>query len=519
MDDKQFEEASKLFKGFVFEEEVAELKTFPIFHDIYIKKLLSTKENLCFSSGFSVMLAHLSRPLNFYKINIHLTQESNKPYVPMNIYIMNILSSGGGKGLSNNVMEDLLSFEKSKNDFINEVFMSENPSKEDKIILEKLKSLSKCEILNDATTAGLRNLHKGFKDSINNLNILNDFGSAFYNLEEFADYLETSGSFQKDFLSSLKEIYDLGNLGGKVLADNVKEPIKKFYVSFVASTTDKTLQENGKVSSLFNQYLISGNARRSLMAVPGIIEFEKINNKAKKNDGLNLRELFEATRYNSEDSCDLLRQKISQKVTRFKEMLQNDKNSIELTSEAYFYYSVYKKYCSRRAENISGSILKVEMENRHWKALKISGLLMLYVEDYCHEINEKYYLEAIKIVEYYSFHLKRFLRNRVMGVADKIAEILIDSIKNGITRKDLMGNNEVNSYRPSNMTSSKFIESQMSEVEELLEHYGYRLEIIKGGYRSKITVYAALPNEGNYQVDTKEPYRIWNNVPKGYKHP
>ena len=109
-----------------------------------------------------------------------------------------------------------------------------------------------------------------------------------------------------------------------------------------------------------------------------------------------------------------------------------------------------------------------------------------------------------------------------MTVNDKIIELLMnnngkDGKVYGITNEELRTNNEVNSYREnSNITSGDFVKKAMKEVEETLDIAGYTLMKEKRGYNNKVTVFAAIPNDWlNPKMSDKEPYVVWDNVPKG----
>lgn len=510
MNKQQIEEARQLLDGYLIQEEVSNLQTYQLFHDIYEKNLLPIKNNICFSSALIVILCHLSRPLNWFKFNIYLHQEANKPHIPMNVYGMNILKSGGGKGLTTNTMNALLSFKNIQNEYIDQIDVEDADESKG-----KLKVIAGAEIQDSATTAGLRSINKILNDCFKDLDIQNTFGSVFFNLEEFADTLENATNFDKDFLSTLKNLYDLGNTGAKAVSEQIKEAIEEFGVSFLASTTEKTLQENPRVSRAFNNYLISGNARRSLFSMPCEKEVEELENKTQQNQFTSLREWHEQTRYKEDGKIDELKKRIYATLKKFVEMKNRRETNIFVDSETYFYYRVYKAYCNQLKDDINNEILKVEMESRAWKALKISGILTLYCSVSDSVISPEYFLNAIKIVEFYGHHLKRYLNNRVSGCADKIVELLLDT-DCALSQAELSHNNEILSYNSKNETPVKFLKQQMEDVEQILNSRGYDLICQKTGYRNKVIVYAAIKSElgSNFCIDNKPPYRIFNNIPK-----
>lgn len=512
MNDNQIKEIRQLLKDYLIDEEQSELCTYQLLHDIYEKNILPIKDNICFSSALIVILCHLSRPLNWFKFNIHLYQEANKPHIPINVYGMNILKSGGGKGLTTNTMNTLLSFKSIKNEYIDRIQYDD----ENKESIDQLRLVAGAEVQDSATTAGLRGINKILKRCFVDLHIENKFGSVFFNLEEFADTLENATSFDKDFLSTLKNLYDLGNTGAKAISEQIKESIEQFGVSFLASTTEKTLQENPRVSKAFNNYLISGNARRSLLSMPCKEEQQKLEQMRKQNDNLSLLEWHEKTKYKDDGQVDQIKKIIYAIIKRLVRLKDNNCTEIIVNNDTYFYYRIYKAYCTTIKDDINNEILKVEMESRAWKALKISGILLLYCSnEETLAITPEIFLNAIKIVEYYGHHLKRYLNNRVVGCADKLVELLIES-DHALTQTELAHNNEVLSYNTKNETPVKFLKSQLEDVEQILNDKGYEFVCQKTGYRQKVVVYAAV-KEGqysNFAIGDKPPYKIFDNIPQ-----
>ena len=510
MDQNQLREARELLKDHLVENEESSLQTYQLLHNIYEKNLLPIKGNICFSSALIVILCHLSRPLNWFKFNIYLYQEANKPHIPLNVYGMNILKSGGGKGLTTNTLNSLLSFKNIQNEYIDTLQIDSEHAEEQAI----LHTLAGAEMQDCATTAGLRSINKLLNNCFKELNITNTFGSVFFNLEEFADTLENATNFDKDFLSTLKNLYDLGNTGAKAISEQIKEAIEGFGVSFLASTTEKTLQENPKVSKAFNNYLISGNARRSLFSMPCESEVKLLEQKNENKQSMSLRQWHEQTRYKEDGQIDELKKNLYLTMKKLIKLKQARTTNLLVDDDAYFYYRVYKAYCNEVKDQINNEILKVEVENRAWKALKISGILTLYCSTDT-VVTPTLFLNAVKIVEFYGHHLKRYLNNRVLGCADKIVELLLDK-HCAVTQTELAHNNEVLSYNSKNETPVKFLKAQMEDVEQILNNKGYDLVCQKTGYRSKVVVYAAIDNTygDNYKIDNKPPYKIINNLPQ-----
>lgn len=526
MDREQYREALELFRGYIYDKEVTELQVAPIYHNIYKYLMLPSKDNLCFSSAFIVILAQLSRPLNFYKFYIDLVQESNQPKVPMNIYGINILKSGGGKGLTNNIVKGLLNFDYTKKEYVKDLCkglgngLNDDEKKKFDKSVKKILTIIDAEEQASASTAGMRVAEDELKSLFGDIGLDENkwVGSAFYNLQELADSLENASSYDKDFFSTLKEMYDLGEFSAKALKTGIMGSIKRFYISFLGATTDKTLQSNPRTARLLNNFFISGHARRSLISMPCVKEMNIVESKKKKTDGLSLRELVAAKKYVETPEVTKVKLQIQNNIKRITEDAKRGKISIKLTDECYFYYVAYKLLCAEKAKKVNSNILELETENRFWKALKISGILAYY--DGATEISEDYFCEAVKIVEYYAHHFKRCLNNRVTDVNDKIIELLMDRQSDGeiygITHEELRTNSEVLSYREQRISAGDFVKKAMDEVDEILDMTGYKLMIAKRGFNNKTTVYAAIPSDWiNPKMEENKPYRVWNDVPKG----
>ena len=446
----------------------------------------------------------------------------------MNIYGINILKSGGGKGLTNNIVKNLINLDYFKRRYITDVCrnLSYNLEEDEKKDFEKnvnnILAIVEAEEQASATTAGMRLVESKLKTLFCSIGLEENkwVGSAFYNLQELADTLENASNYDKDFFSTLKEMYDLGEFSAKALKTDIMGSIKNFYISFLGATTDKTLQSNPRTARLLNNFFISGHARRSLISMPSSREMYIVESKKKSTDGLSLRELINAKKYVKTSEVVTAKRRINEIIDKITYDASKGNVVIRLTDEGYFYYSAYKLLCAERAKNINSNILELETENRFWKALKISGILAYYTGS--NEINEKHFCEAVKIVEYYAHHFKRCLNNRVTDVNDKIIELLLDRQNDndifGITHEELRTNSEVLSYREQKISAGDFVKKTMKEVDEILDITGYKLITAKTGFNNKTTVYAAVPNTWiNPCIEPNAPYKVFDNVPKSYK--
>ena len=523
MDAKQISQVRELLGDCLYEIEDYNIKTLPLYREIYERVILPSKNTMTFSSALVVILCEFSRILNYYKFTINLDFEPNKPLVPMNMYGFNILKSGGGKGLTTGCINNLLNFDYQKEQYLLELqriqsnyFETKEEKKDFDGVINKLNILNGAEEMASATTAGLRNYYKMINDCFDFMNLNKDerFGSMFFNISEFADILQNASAIDNDFLSTLKEMYDLGKFSAKSKGEDLK-PAMDIFISMLCATTDKTLQEDSKVSKAFNSYLISGNARRCLLAFPSDEEMQEVLERQKVTDGLSLDELFEAMRYKETSQDVELRKKVQNLVSKACYLFKTHKNQMRVTFEGQKHYFFYKLLCAERAKGVKSSILEVEILNRYWKALKVAGLLAFF--DNSLEINEKYIKEGIRIVEFFSFHLKRLLNNRVLDVADKIVELLLDARGKAISRRELSQNNEILSFNKTNMSGSDFIDKNIPAVNETLDTTNYQLIVKNLGKTKPNYYYAICPDSWSNPDINPKTFKVFDKVPKGDK--
>ena len=121
MDAKQISQVRELLGDCLYEIEDYNIKTLPLYREIYERVILPSKNTMTFSSALVVILCEFSRILNYYKFTINLDFEPNKPLVPMNMYGFNILKSGGGKGLTTGCINNLLNFDYQKEQYLLEL--------------------------------------------------------------------------------------------------------------------------------------------------------------------------------------------------------------------------------------------------------------------------------------------------------------------------------------------------------------------------------------------------------------
>ena len=390
-------------------------------------------------------------------------QTKDRGVIPVNMYALNLATSGYGKGLSTNVMEEqVISLFRER--FLEETLPSitavslpnlaaKRASKKgtdpDTEIIKTEKEFENAGTMvfsfDSATPAAVKQLrHKLLMAGAGSLNLeIDEIGS---NLLGNADVLNT-------FL----ELYDVGRIKQK-LTKNTAENTRAEEIDGRTPTnamlygTPAKLFDGSKVEAELNTFLDIGYARRCFFG------YTKENKKKSK---LTAQELLDLMTNTTTDQflTDLAQQLYDlADMMRFNQKLLVDKNVTLL-------YIEYKLYCENLAEQLPehDEIRKAEISHRYFKALKLAGAYAFI--DGMPEITEDHLYAAIKLAEESGKSFEQMMSRDRPYV--KLAKY-IASIDQDLTQADLV--EDLPYYRGS--------AAQKSELMSLAIAYGYKNNII-----------------------------------------
>tara|TARA_B100000929_G_scaffold108179_1_gene85737 strand:- start:51012 stop:53174 length:2163 start_codon:yes stop_codon:yes gene_type:complete len=410
---------------------------------------------------FRVMVAYyFSKVASMMRCSINT---HDRGILPVNLYAINLATSGSGKGYSMNIIEDKV-IDKFRERFLEETFSqiaereiakiatrraaSKNTDPDDEIqrVEKEFEALGALPFSFDSgTTAAVKQMrHKLLMSGAGSMNLeIDEIGSNLVsNIEVLNTYLE---------------LFDVGKIKQK-LTKNTAENVRNEEIHGRTPTnlllfgTPAKLLNGGKIEEEFYSMLEIGYARRCLFGY-GRRQLNHLEKTAE--------EMYnELTNTNSdqviEDLSDL-----------FEDLADplNFNKKLKISKDTTIAYLAYKLDCEKRAEELGehDEIRKAELSHRYFKALKLAGAYAFV--DNSDELTEDHLYSAIKLSEESGQAFQNLL-NRESNYA-KLAKY-IAHIKHDVTQPDLV--EQLPFYRGT--------VAQKSEMMQLAIAYGYKNNII-----------------------------------------
>lgn len=392
--------------------------------------------------------------------------------IPVNMYAINLATSGFGKNYSLNIIEENVTAD------FNEIFKEEvMPLISEKTLatLATKRAIRKDEeeeiastiLQKEFETAGeyVNSFDSGTPAAIKQMRhklLMSGCGSLNYEMDELGSNLLANA----DTFSTLLELYDKGKIKPKLIkntAESVRseEIVGSTPTNMMMFGTPSKLFNGGKVEDLYFEMLDSGFARRSIFG---------FGTASDKTTTLTSAELYDRLVTNNSDAyLDELSDKLVLLAdpAHFDKVLTMSRKEQELILE-------YKIQCEKQANKLGTheEIRKAEVSHRYFKATKLAGAYAFI--DGAFTISEDHIYSAIKMVEESGeAFCKTFTRERPY---EKLAKYL-GTIGKPVTHTDLM--EDLPFYKGS--------ESARREQLSLAISYGYKHNIvIKKSYESGI---------------------------------
>lgn len=317
--------------------------------------------------------------------------------VPINMYAINLATSGYGKGLSTNIVEEQV-IHIFKERFVDETFpaiadaklfdlantralkKNANPSDELKRVKKEFSMTGELAFSFDSgTPAAIKQLrHKLLMAEAGSMNMeIDEIGSNLIgNIDVFSPFLE---------------LYDVGKIKQK-LTKNTAENIRGEEIDGRTPTnmmlfgTPSKLFDGGRTEYEFLSMLEAGYARRCLFGYSGV------NNQAIP---LTADQRYDSLTDSSSENFILA---LADKLGNLADPV-NFGVELNISKDLTVQLIDYQIWCESRAADIGehDEIRKAELTHRYFKALKLAGMYA-YI-DCSADIEEEHLLSAIKLVE------------------------------------------------------------------------------------------------------------------------
>lgn len=384
--------------------------------------------------------------------------------IPINMYALNCIQSGSGKGFSTNILENKI-VNLFKKEYMQEIFPKKSALSLDLEANNRASSLgiSQDEALaqltkefksygaykfsfDDATVPAIKQMRpKIILANTGSINIIIDeIGSNFTKLD--------------DVLTTFLELYDLGFTRDK-LTKNTETSLR--FQELTGSTpanlmmfgTPSKLLDGGKTEQDFFNIMEAGLARRS---------FFNFSTRKENEATLTPEEQYDLlTQQNNEQELDVIAHNLWTLAN-----INLVGNELEVPRDVGIELMSYRQWCEDRCKEMSeyAEIQRAEMKHRYFKALKLAGTYAFI--DNSFEIKLQHLHQAIRFTEETGKSVEKlFYREKPY---EKLAKYIAEAKGTELTQVDLQ--NELPFYKGSQTVRNEMMSNAVA--------WGYKNNII-----------------------------------------
>ena len=383
--------------------------------------------------------------------------------IPVNVYALNLSTSGSGKGFSTNIMENEV-IHQFRARFLEETFpilaannlpvlankramrKQTDPDEELERVEKEFDSLGQLVFSFDSgTPAAVKQMRHKL--------LMADAGSVNLQIDEIGSNLVGN----VDVLNTFLELYDVGLIKSKLIkntSENVRseEIVGRTPTNMMLFGTPAKLLNGSKTEEELYSMLETGYARRCIFG------YSRASNKVKD---LSPQEVYDQLTANG--SNQFLTQ-LADQLEQLADMVNVNKRLV-MSKDTSLLVIEYRLRCENDADKLPEheEIKKAEISHRYFKALKLAGAYA-FIEN-SPELTQDHFYQAVKLVEESGEAFNRLLtrdRNYV-----KLAKYIAATGKD-ITQADLV--EDLPFYRGA--------AGQKAEMLSLAIAYGYKNNII-----------------------------------------
>jgi len=410
---------------------------------------------------FHILVAYyFAKVASMMRTNIK-THDRGK--IPVNLYAINLASSGEGKGHSTNIVEEQV-IHIFRERFLEETFQAASEASLARLAVKRaikkgvpdeeelLRVTKEFELLGNlafsfdsGTTAAVKQMRHKL--------LMSECGSMNMEIDEIGSNLLGN----VDVLTTFLELYDIGKVKQK-LTKNTAENLRgeeidgKTPTNMLLFGTPAKLLNGGRAEDEFFSMLETGYARRCLFG------FSKLSTRDRT---LTPQQIYDML---TDNTADTFLQTLAGRLGDLADPL-NFNTDILMSKDVSILILEYRMHCEKFAETLSDheEIRKAEVSHRYFKALKLAGTYAFI--DGSPDLTEEHLYNAIALVEASgkSFEALLTRERNYVKLANYIA-----NIKREVTHVDMV--EELPFYKGS--------ETQKRELMSLAIAYGYKNNII-----------------------------------------
>lgn len=383
--------------------------------------------------------------------------------IPVNMYALNLSTSGSGKGFSTNIIENEV-INQFRARFLEETFPVLAENNLPKLALKRAnrkstdpdEEMARVQKEFDSLGSLMFSFDSGTSPAVKQMRhklLMADAGSMNLQIDEIGSNLVGNVEILNTFL----ELYDVGLVKQKLIkntADSVRneEIVGRTPTNMMLFGTPAKLLNGSKTEEELYSMLETGYARRCFFG------YSRASNKATE---MTPEEVY--TQLTNQDSNTYLAE-LSDKLEALADIINVNKRLV-MSKETSLLLIKYRLKCEREAELYPEheEIKKAEISHRYFKALKLAGAYA-FVDD-SPELTQEHLYQAIKLAEESGNAFNKLLTRDRPYV--KLAKY-IATCKRDVTQADLV--EDLPFYRGAT--------GQKAEMLSLAIAYGYKNSII-----------------------------------------
>ena len=426
-----------------------------------IVKVLKNKNRSKEDLFFRVLVGYF-----FAKISSIMAVEIETPdrgNLHSNMYALLLATSGFGKGMSMNILEDKL-IAKFKAKFLEDTMPTISKLNIEKLAMERASKfkmdydsvLAQLEREYDSTGNYLFSFDSGTSSAVKQLRhqlLLSGIGSLNLEMDEVGANLSTN----TEILNTFIELYDVGKLKPKITKNTSENKRNQDFdgrtpTNMLLFGTPSKLLDGSKGEDDFFSMLEMGYARRLLFAyVP----------KTTKDNTLTSEEIYKMM---TDTTTDIMITAMSTHIESLADK-SNYNKKLMMSKDVAIALIDYTKLCEDRSVLLKDhqDLEKAELNHRYFKATKLAGAYAFI--DGASEVTIEHVQSAIKLVEESGNAFNKILKREKPYV--KLAKYVAD-VETDVTQVDLV--EDLPFYKGS--------ESQKRDLLNLAIAYGYKHNII-----------------------------------------
>lgn len=388
----------------------------------------------------------------------------------INVYALIFLESGEGKDKALDWIDDTIMgayhtefkltymdyLEKSHKNLRDEAekkFQKSSSQRESYIESHRPRTL--VSEMSDATLEGFMAMRESYSQVL--------FGGTFVKISEFGDYITSENNARKEFMSAITEVYNNGNSKAKVIKGERDYNSVSGVPNTILFHTSPSGLLSGRPHEKLLDFLNRGMGRRAFICMPSPL--------TKTNTNFDERmEQIKVVKENALEAKNIFNEFVAKEKYNCTYVFDTESN------HRLFDYKTFNFERAIGIGDLAEPAVLAELKNRHWKVVKLAGLIASFEHPEVYEVFIDDLNTAIYISELYGLHFNIFFERHEITPTDKLYSYLKKNLNKWVPKMNIRKQTFVNQN-----AFGKWFKESIQDVTETAYFNGLRLYSQKVG--------------------------------------